>query len=100
MGGLVARHWAVEVAGLRPAGRMSCARGQGNAELMLGLYCAVFLWRCSFTGAAGASAGFKQKAALRCSSGFFNLVPGAGIEPARLAAGDFELACEGVRLGK
>jgi len=28
------------------------------------------------------------------------LVPGAGIEPARLAAGDFELAIYGVRIGK
>ena len=31
-----------------------------------------------------------KKPPLQCSGGFFNLVPGAGIEPARLAAGDFE----------
>ncbi len=30
----------------------------------------------------------------------YKMVPGAGIEPARLAAGDFELACKGVFVGK
>ena len=30
----------------------------------------------------------------------FIVVPGAGIEPARLAAGDFELAIYGVCIGK
>ena len=35
-----------------------------------------------------------------CGWDQLNLVPGAGLEPARLAAGDFELAFEGVCLGK
>lgn len=30
----------------------------------------------------------------------FIVMPGAGIEPARRVAGDFEFACEGVCLGK
>ena len=43
--------------------------------------------------------GFRQQNRRRKSIGSV-MVRRAGIEPARLAVGDFELACEGVFVGK
>lgn len=40
-----------------------------------------------------------KKPSLINRDGLPKLVPGAGIEPARLAAGDFEFAFQGVCLG-
>ena len=47
-------------------------------------------WPCSEFKPLGGRLVSKEKAALRNNNAALSVVPGAGLEPARLAAGDFE----------